>query len=66
MATDLENLRTRRSTIYSELAALSSKKTYSIDGQSVDHNAFRKSLLEELAKINELIAAAEGPWEVES
>ena len=66
MPSDLENLKTRRSTIYTELAALSSKKTYTIEGQSVDHNAFRKSLLEELRMINELIAGAEGPWEVES
>ena len=70
MATDLENLITRKSAILDELAKLTSssaggKPSYSIDGQSVDHVEYRHSLYQELAKINELIAAAE-PCEISS
>ena len=64
MATDLENLLTRRSNILSTLAGLTSKASYSIDGQSVDHNVYRKSLLEELSLINGMIEALEGPVEI--
>lgn len=70
MPTDYENLLARKSAIISQLAGMTAssaggKPNYSIDGQSVDHVGFRKSLYEELESINRLIAAAEGPWEVE-
>lgn len=69
MATLLENLTTRRDAIGVELAALTSTKvggtaTGAIDGQQVDHVGYRLSLYKELAEINNLIASAEGPWEV--
>lgn len=69
MATDAENIATRRSAIYAQLAAMSStsvggKPTYSIDGQTVDHVGYRKSLLEELKMLNDLQASAAGPFEV--
>ncbi|HWB08403.1 MAG TPA: hypothetical protein VG826_04235 [Pirellulales bacterium] len=34
-------------------------------GGAIDWVAYRKSLLEELAQINQLIAAEVGPWEVQ-
>lgn len=64
--TDLDNLLARRSAILAELATLTSRASYSIDGQSVDHNAYRKSLLDEMAAINELVDTAQGPFEVET
>jgi hypothetical protein len=69
MPTDLENLQTRRSAIVAELAALTGesaggKPSYSIDGQQVDHTAYRLSLYEELERLDRLIAAANGPFEV--
>ena len=71
MATDLENLTTRRSAIYAELAALSStasggKPTYSADGENVDHVGYKDGLYRELAALNALLAAAAGPFEVET
>jgi hypothetical protein len=69
VATNAENIATRIAAIYAQLAAMSStspggKPTYSIDGQMVDHVGYRKSLLEELKMLNELQAAAAGPFEV--
>lgn len=68
MATDLENLQTRRSAILAELASLTSSRnggrpTYSIDGQMIDHVGYRKSLLEELKSLNEMLSAIQGPFE---
>ena len=65
MATDLENLQTRKSAILSELAAMGTKPDYSINGQSVQWTAYRKSLLEELEMINGLIER-ELPFELRS
>jgi hypothetical protein len=66
MATDLENLATRRSAIYAELAAMTSassggKPNYSADGESVDHVGYKASLYAELAQIDQLITALQGP-----
>ena len=63
---DLDNLLARRTAILTELNTLASRVSYKIDGQEVDHNAYRKSLLDELKAINELIDAAQGPFEVET
>ncbi len=63
-AANLANLQTRETTICTELAALSSKVDYSLDGQSVNHSAHRKALLEELKQIRELIRTYGGPFEV--
>jgi len=65
---DLENLLTRRSNVIAELAAINSsanggKPSYTIDGQTVDHVAYRKSLYEELAMLNRQIAIMQGPFE---
>ncbi|MGE5192810.1 MAG: hypothetical protein ACM3U2_09925 [Deltaproteobacteria bacterium] len=66
--TDLENLLTRRSNVIAELAAMNSsasggKPSYTIDGQAVDHVAYRKSLYEELDLLNRQIAILQGPYE---
>ena len=72
MATDLDNLKTRRTTIYTQLAAMDSLDDvgagpdYSVPEQSVQQVAFRMSLYDELAKIDDQLAKAEGPWEVRS
>ncbi len=66
--TDLANLLTRRSNIIAELAAMTStanggKPSYSIDGQQVDHVAYRKSLYDELRELNQQITILQGPFE---
>ena len=53
---ELESLQARKANILSELATMQSKPSYSIDGQWVDHTAYRRSLLEELRLLDELIA----------
>lgn len=63
---DLDNLLARRSAILAELATLASRVSYKIDGQEVDHNAYRRSLLDELAAINQLVDGLQGPFEVET
>ena len=42
------------------------KPSYSIDGQQVDHVAYRKSLYEELALLNQQITILQGPFEEQS
>ena len=76
MPTDLENLQTRRTAIYAELAALDSTKAGgkpNISGGGggvVDHVSYKDGLYRELGFLNEQIAAlggavsAEGPWEL--
>ena len=73
MASDLDNLNTRRSAILAELAAgqvpsgeSMRKPSYQIDGQSVNWNQYRASLYEELERIDQLISATQGPVEVQS
>jgi len=66
MATDLENLQTYRTNLLTELASVTPARSYSIDGQSVDHNASRRSLLEELRMIEDRIGALQGPFDVNS
>jgi len=65
---DLDNLLTRRSNVIAELAAMTStasggKPSYTIDGQTVDHVAYRRSLYEELRELNRQIAILQGPFE---
>ena len=65
---DLDNLLTRRSNILAELAAMTStsnggKPSYTIDGQQVDHVAYRKSLYDELRELNQQITILQGPFE---
>ncbi len=67
MASDLANLVTRRSSILAELAALDgSPPDYSKGNQSIQWAAQRRQLTDELARLNEMIAAFDGPWEVET
>ena len=65
---DLDNLLTRRSNVIAELASLTStanggKPSYTIDGQTVDHVAYRKSLYDELRELNLQITILQGPFE---
>jgi hypothetical protein len=72
MATDIENLQTRRSAVCAELAALT---TSSAGGKpnnpsGVDHTGYKASLYAELEAIDKLIAALtaeeavdDGPFE---
>jgi hypothetical protein len=67
-AADLE---TRADNIATELAAITSTKsggkpTYSIDGQSVNHDQYVLRLWKELEQKRLAIAAAEGPWELQT
>ena len=75
----IDALKTRKTALLAEIAAfgaatsaLSSKPSYSVDGQSFDWNgarvsvtAYRKGLMDELREINELISLAQGDWEVQ-
>lgn len=68
---DLTNLRTRRTAVMAELAAMSSTtaggKPNSLGGhgESVDHAGYKKGLYEELEKLNELISSSQC-WEIRS
>jgi hypothetical protein len=67
VATDLENLQTRRSAILAELAAIDTSSAGGLPNSQaggIDHIGYKRGLYEELEKINQMIAAAEGPWEV--
>lgn len=68
MASDLENLITIRSNMLTKLASESSspKKSYSIDGQSVDYNGWYRMMWQQLENVNKQIVAAGGPFEVET
>lgn len=69
MASDLENLQTRRSAILAELAALSSSAAGgrpNINGGGagvVDHVGYKDGLYRELKEINAQIDVMQGPWE---
>jgi hypothetical protein len=68
MATDAENIATRRSAILTQLAAMTSLSignvpTYSADGQMVDHVGYRKSLIEEYKMLGDALSAAQQPTE---
>jgi hypothetical protein len=45
------------------ISFIGSQRRLSIDGQEVDHVAYRKSLYEELALLNQQIAILQGPYE---
>ncbi len=64
MASDLENLKATKSRYLLELAAGPLKPTYTLEGQSVDWNTYRKSLLDAVTNLNTLIALEMGPAEV--
>jgi hypothetical protein len=70
MPTDLQNLQTRRTAIYTELAALDSTKPGgkpNISGGGggiVDHVGYKDGLYRELELIDKRISQSEGPWEL--
>lgn len=80
MATAIENLKTRRTAITAELAALSASAAGGLPnskgaGSSVDHVGYKDGLYRELAQIEELIDKLQrdtdaggdgGAWEVTS
>lgn len=69
MATDLENAQARRTAILVELASYpAGLSDYSIDGQSEQRLAYRKSLLEELELLGKLMQQLDegGAWAVVS
>ncbi len=66
MATNLDNLLARKAAIIAELAALDSTKAGGLPnapGQP-DHQGYKQGLYDELAKINQLISAEDGPYEI--
>lgn len=77
MASDLENLKTRRSAILAELAGLTStsqggRMNQTAMGRSFDHVGYKDGLYRELETIERLIAKADdgsgagGSFEIES
>ena len=68
MATNAENLATRRTAIYTELAALATSTAGGLPnttgpGTNVDHQGYKRGLYAELADIEKLLATIEGPYE---
>ena len=65
MATDAQNIATIRSNLLASLAteSASPKPSYSIDGQSVDWNGYRKAITQQIKDLDELLAASQGPIE---
>lgn len=72
MATDIENLKARRSAICAKLADLNDKavggnaNTSGGGGTHVDHVGYKDGLYRELRELTGLIAAAEDAFEVTS
>ncbi len=69
MATDLENLQTRKSAILTELAAIDTNAAGGLPNSQaagVDHQGYKAGLYAELKEINSQITAAEGPWQLDS
>lgn len=67
MPSDAAQLATIKSQILANLVAItaSPKPTYNLDGQMVDWNTYRKSLLDSLAELDDLINA-NAPFEIHS
>jgi hypothetical protein len=68
---DLTNLLARRSAIYAQLAAMSTTSpgggpNTTGEGVSVDQVGYRKSLLDELDRLNEQIAILGGPYQFQT
>ncbi len=64
--TDVEKLQAQKTALLDRLLAMGTKPDYSIDGQAVQWATNRGKLLEEIALIDGLLAAAAGPWEIMS
>jgi hypothetical protein len=65
MATNAENIATIKANLLTALATESAnpKPSYSMGGQSFDWNGYRSAVLKQIADLDALLAAAEGPWE---
>jgi hypothetical protein len=68
MATYAENLKTTRDNIAAKLAEMSAnpKPNYSIDGVSYSWDQLRMSLSQQLKDVNEMLAMADGGFEIRS
>jgi hypothetical protein len=66
MATDLELLTTIRTNLLTKLSTESAnpKVSYSLDGQTVNYDAWYAAMWAQLEQVNKQLAACEGPWEV--
>lgn len=62
--TVLSSLEARRTALATAIAALGTEMSTSLDGESVQHDQHRMSLLKELGEINVLISQAAGPFDV--
>lgn len=62
MATRLQNLEAARDALATSLAANAGRPNYSIDGETITFG----ELCDRMAKLDEMIAAAQGPVEVYS
>ena len=68
---DIDNLVARRTAVLAEIAALDSTKAGGLPdvqggGVAIQHQAYKNGLYEELERLNAMITAFEGPWEVVS
>ncbi|MCI0358646.1 MAG: hypothetical protein L0211_09190 [Planctomycetaceae bacterium] len=62
MPTYLENLTAARNTLAAALATNAGRPNYNIDGESIDFG----ELMDRLKKLDDAIATAQGPVEVET
>lgn len=67
MATNAENLATARTNFITKLAAISAdpKPSYNVNGQQFAWTEFYTFLTQQIAQIDNLIAAEDGPYEVQ-
>lgn len=68
MPTNIENLKTRKAAILTELAALSTSKAGGLPnssgpGTNIDHQGYKDGLYRELREIDQLLGTLEGPYE---
>lgn len=71
MATDADNLQSIKSNYISLLAKESAyqlahgpKPTYTIDGENLDWDGFRRELMTRIKDLNELLIIESGPYEI--
>jgi len=63
-STILVSLQAREAALATAIAALGTEISTSLDGESVQHDQHRRSLMAELREVRELIATYAAPWEV--
>lgn len=62
----VDDLIAKRDALVLALASTPSRPDYAIDGQSVSGNAYAQSLLDQITKLNEIIALQQGPVMIET